>query len=138
MSDVHPVCARFHAAIELIGARWSGAVLQALFTGSHRFADIRAAIPDVSDVMLTRRLRELEAAGLVERRVIAASPVHVEYHLTQMGHEAGPVLDAVIAWSHKWIPLPAGATDDTASHPGAPEAAAASHGTGRSGGSEVQ
>lgn len=138
MSDVHPVCARFHAAIELIGARWSGAVLQALFTGSHRFADIRAAIPDVSDVMLTRRLRELEAAGLVERRVIGASPVHVEYHLTQMGREAGPVLDAVIAWSHKWIPLPAGATDDTTSHPGAAKAAAAARATGRPGGEEVR
>jgi DNA-binding HxlR family transcriptional regulator len=138
MSDVHPVCVRFHAAIELIGARWSGAVLQALFTGSHRFADIRAAIPGVSDMMLTRRLRELEAAGLVERRVVPLSPVHVEYHLTQMGREAGPVLEAVIAWSHKWIPLLADATDDTTSHPGAPEAPAASHGTGRSGGSVVQ
>ena len=84
----------------------AGAVLQALFTGSHRFADIRAAIPGVSDIMLTRRLRELEAAGLVERRVIAASPVHVEYHLTQMGREARPVLDAVIAWSHEWITAP--------------------------------
>src|SRR6266566_4284182 len=94
MSDVHPVCARFHAAIELIGAKWSGAVLQALFTGSHRFGDIRAAIPGVSDIMLTRRLRELEDAGLVERRVMPTSPVHVEYHLTQMGREAGPVLDA--------------------------------------------
>src|ERR1700733_486113 len=132
MSDVHPVCARFHAAIELIGARWSGAVLQALFTGSHRFADIRAAIPDVSDVMLTRPLRELEAAGLVERRVIAASPVHVEYPLPQMGREARPVLDAVIAWSHKWIPLPAGATDDTNSHPGTAEAAAAARAAGPS------
>jgi DNA-binding HxlR family transcriptional regulator len=138
MSDVHPVCARFHAAIELIGAKWSGAVLQALFTGSHRFADIRAAIPGVSDMMLTRRLRELEAAGLVERRVIPLSPVHVEYHLTQMGREAGPVLEAVIAWSHKWIPLPADADDDTSSHLGAPEAVAASQGTGRSGGIVVQ
>jgi DNA-binding HxlR family transcriptional regulator len=138
MSDVHPVCTRFHAAIELIGAKWSGAVLQALFTGSHRFADIRAAIPGVSDMMLTRRLRELEAGGLVERRVIPLSPVHVEYHLTQMGREAGPVLEAVIAWSHKWIPLPADATDDTASHLGGPEAVAASQGTGRSGGSVVQ
>jgi len=115
MSEVHPVCTRFHAAIELLGARWSGAVLRALFTGSHRFADIRAAIPGVSDVMLTRRLRDLEEAGLIEREVIPASPVHVEYHLTQMGREAAPVLDAVIAWSHRWIPLPPGGDD--ASHP---------------------
>jgi DNA-binding HxlR family transcriptional regulator len=92
-------------------------VLQALFTGAHRFTDIRAAIPGVSDMMLTRRLRELEDAGLVERRVIPTSPVHVEYQLTQMGREAGPVLDAIIAWSHKWIPIPADASDDAASHP---------------------
>jgi DNA-binding HxlR family transcriptional regulator len=100
-------------------------VLQALFTGAHRFADIRAAIPGVSDVMLTRRLRELEDAGLVERWVLPSSPVHVEYHLTQMGSEAGPVLDAVIEWSHKWIPVPAGATDDVASHPAVREPAQA-------------
>ncbi|MCW2936596.1 MAG: transcriptional regulator [Actinomycetia bacterium] len=116
VSEVHPVCARFHAAIELLGARWSGAILRALFTGSHRFADIRAAIPGVSDVMLTRRLRDLEDAGLIQRQVIPASPVHVEYHLTPMGQDAGPVLDAVIAWSHRWIPLPP--DGDDASHPG--------------------
>ena len=107
---------RFHAAIELIGARWSGAVLRAMFTGSRRFADIRAAIPGISDVMLTRRLRELEDAGLIQRQVIPASPVHVEYYLTEMGAETRPVLDAVIAWAHKWIPAPPG--DDDASHPG--------------------
>jgi len=139
MSDVHPVCARFHTAIELIGAKWSGAVLRALFTGSHRFAEIRAAIPGVSDIMLTRRLRELEDAGLVERRVMPTSPVHVEYHLTQMGREAGPVLDAVIGWSHKWIPLPADATDDAASHPAASVTAASpAHGNARPAGREVQ
>jgi DNA-binding HxlR family transcriptional regulator len=138
MSDVHPVCARFHAAIELIGAKWSGAVLQALFTGSHRFADLRAAIPGVSDMMLTRRLRELEEAGLVERRVMPTSPVHVEYHLTQMGREAGPVLDAVIGWSHKWIPVPAGATDDAASHPVVREPASQAHGSGRAAGQDAQ
>ena len=120
MSEVHPVCARFHAAIELLGARWAGAILRALFTGSHRFADIRAAIPGVSDVMLTRRLRELEDAGLIRRQVIPASPVHVEYHLTPMGQDAEPVLDAVIAWSHRWIAIPPD-HDDGASHPGPEE-----------------
>jgi DNA-binding HxlR family transcriptional regulator len=116
MNDVHRVCVRFHAAIELIGARWSGAILRVMFTGSHRYADIRAAIPGISDVMLTRRLRELEEAGLLRREVLATSPVQVEYHLTRMGAETEPVLDAVIAWSHRWIPLPPGA-DDKASHP---------------------
>ena len=124
MSDVHPVCARFHAAIELIGARWSGAVLRAMITGSRRFADIKAAIPGISDVMLTRRLRELEDAGLIQRQVIPASPVHVEYRLTPMGHEIGPVLDAVIAWAHNWIPAPPGADGDCASRSGEHELAA--------------
>jgi DNA-binding HxlR family transcriptional regulator len=121
MSDVHPVCARFHTAIELIGARWSGAVLRALFTGSRRFGEIKAAIPGISDVMLTRRLRELEDAGLIERQVVATSPVHVEYQLTQMGREAEPVLGAVIAWSHKWMTVPPGAVNGSASHPGGHE-----------------
>lgn len=116
MSEVHKVCVRFHTAIELLGARWTGAVLRALFTGSHRFADIKAAVPNLSDTMLTQRLRELEAAGLVERHVMASSPVRVEYELTQMGREVEPVLDAVIAWSHRWIPLPDGAVDDSARH----------------------
>jgi DNA-binding HxlR family transcriptional regulator len=138
MNEVHPVCARFHAAIELIGARWSGAVLRALFTGSHRFADIRAAIPGVSDMMLTRRLRELESGGLVERKVVPTSPVHVEYHLTQMGREAGPVLDAVIGWSHKWIPVPPGAPEDAASHPAAGEPAYQADGDGLPAGREAQ
>lgn len=117
MSDVHPVCVRFHTAIELIGARWSGAILRVMFTGSHRYADIRAAIPGISDVMLTRRLRELEDAGLLRREVLPTSPVQVEYHLTPMGEETRPVLDAVIAWSHRWIPLPPGVADDEESHP---------------------
>jgi DNA-binding HxlR family transcriptional regulator len=100
------VCGRFHAAIELIGARWTGAILRVLFTGRHRYAQIKAAVPGISDTMLAERLRRLEADGLVERRVIPSSPVQVEYHLTEKGLDLEPVLEAVIAWSHRWIPLP--------------------------------
>ena len=117
MYEVHKVCVRFHTAIELLGARWTGAVLRALFTGSHRFADIKAAVPSLSDTMLSQRLRELEAAGILERQVLPTTPVRVEYHLTQMGREVQPVLDAVIAWSHRWIPLPVDDEDDSTSHP---------------------
>jgi DNA-binding HxlR family transcriptional regulator len=56
--------------------------------------------------MLAERLRSLEADGLIERRVIPTSPVQVEYRLTDKGRDLEPVLDAVISWSHKWIPLP--------------------------------
>jgi DNA-binding HxlR family transcriptional regulator len=121
-TEVHRVCTRFHAAVELIGARWSGAVLRAMFTGAHRFADIRAAVPGVSDTMLTQRLRELEREGLLTRQVLATSPVRVEYHLTAKGAELEPVFDTLITWSHRWIPLPTGTTDPDDATPPAPPA----------------
>jgi DNA-binding HxlR family transcriptional regulator len=112
MDDAHPVCVRFHTAIELIGTRWTGAILRALFTGQHRYAQIKAAVPGLSDTMLAQRLRMMEARGLIERHVVAASPVQVEYHLTAMGRDLEPVLDTMISWAHKWIPLPEGASAD--------------------------
>jgi DNA-binding HxlR family transcriptional regulator len=66
--------------------------------------------------MLTRRLHELQEAGMVRREVLPTSPVQVEYHLTPMGRDVEPVLDAAIAWSHRWIPLPPG-SDDVSGHP---------------------
>jgi DNA-binding HxlR family transcriptional regulator len=106
-AEIHRVCTRFHTAIELIGGRWTGAILRAVFTGQHRFAHIRAAVPGLSDTMLAQRLRTLEANGLLERRVGAAGPAaQIEYHLTLKGRELGPVLDALIDWSHRWVPLP--------------------------------
>jgi DNA-binding HxlR family transcriptional regulator len=106
MSGPRPVCARYHTAVELIGARWSGAIIRALFTGQHRYAEIKEAIDGLSDTMLAQRLRQLEAQEIVERRVIPSSPVQVEYHLTEKGRELEPVVDALITWSHKWIQLP--------------------------------
>jgi DNA-binding HxlR family transcriptional regulator len=108
MTDVHVVCERYHAAIELIGARWTGAILRALFTGHRRYAQIKAAVPGLSDTMLAGRLRSMETDGLIERRVIPTSSVQVEYHLTDKGRDLEPVLEAVMSWSHKWIPLPTG------------------------------
>lgn len=100
------MCTRFHRAVELIGARWSGAILRALFTGQYRFVAIKAAIPGISDTMLAQRLRELEAASIIERRMVTTAPVLVEYHLTARGRELAPVMDALLAWSHRWIELP--------------------------------
>lgn len=112
MTEVHAVCVRFHTAIELIGTRWTGAVLRAMFTGQHRYGEIKAAIPGVSDTMLAQRLRAMQEQGLIERRVLPTTPVQVEYHLTEMGLALEPVLDAVIAWSHDWIPVPDGSDAD--------------------------
>lgn len=99
----HSVCSRFHRAVELIGGRWSGAILQAILAGKHRYADIKAAIPGISDTMLAQRLRELEAEGLLQRQVIPTSPVRVEYYPTEKGQALGPVLHAIGAWAEAWI-----------------------------------
>ena len=78
---VHPpeLCARFHRASELIGRRWTGAIIFVLMASRCRFATLRAAIPDITDRMLSERLSELEHEGIVERTVVPETPVRVEY-----------------------------------------------------------
>jgi DNA-binding HxlR family transcriptional regulator len=98
------LCPRFHKAIELVGSRWSGAVLQVLLAGRARFTDVRGMIPQISDRMLSERLRELETEGLVARHVIPESPVRVEYELTQKGRELQASLVAVARWAERWLP----------------------------------
>jgi DNA-binding HxlR family transcriptional regulator len=73
-----------------------------------RFSDLAAAIPGLSDRMLSERLKELEAEGVIERRVIPETPVRVEYRLTARGEALGSVLDAVLDWAHAWLALPEG------------------------------
>src|SRR6266852_3344703 len=92
------LCVRFHRAVELIGGRWTGAVIQLLFNGRMRFAELRAAIPEISDRMLSERLRELEGEGVVRRHVIPETPVRVEYDLTEKGRALEQALAAVGKW----------------------------------------
>jgi DNA-binding HxlR family transcriptional regulator len=95
-------CPAFHAAIELIGKRWNGLVLQAMLGGCQRYSQIRAEIPDITDAMLSQRLRELEDAGLVERDVVEARPVEIRYGLTEVGRRLAPVIDAIAEWGADW------------------------------------
>jgi DNA-binding HxlR family transcriptional regulator len=106
--DTGAFCAYFHRAVELIGRRWTGAILRALLSGADRFGDIATAIPGLSDRMLSQRLKELEAEGIVVRTVTPEMPVRIEYHLTPKGRALGSVLDAVAAWAHDWLVEPAG------------------------------
>jgi DNA-binding HxlR family transcriptional regulator len=98
------LCPRFHKAIELIGSRWTGAVLRLLMNGRARFAELRDAIPDISDRMLSERLRILEEEGLIERHVLPDPPIKVEYELTQKGRELNASLAAIGNWAEKWLP----------------------------------
>jgi DNA-binding HxlR family transcriptional regulator len=100
----HPpeLCTRFHRASELIGRRWTGAIIFVLLKSRCRFATLRDAIPEITDRMLSDRLQELEAEGIVERTVIPDTPVRVEYALTKKGRALAPAMDAIVEWAHKW------------------------------------
>jgi len=104
-TSVSQVCSRFHRAIELIGSRWTGAILQTLLQGRNRYGAIKAAIPDLTDRMLSERLRSLEAENLVLRIVVPESPVRVEYELTPKGRELQDALKEIGTWAERWIPL---------------------------------
>jgi DNA-binding HxlR family transcriptional regulator len=97
------LCVRFHKAVELIGSRWTGAVIQLLLNGRMRFAELRGGIPEISDRMLSERLRELEAEGIVARIVVPETPVRVEYELTEKGRALEHALAAVGRWAERWI-----------------------------------
>src|SRR5262245_42331271 len=101
------LCLRFHRASELIGRRWTGAIIFVLIKTRCRFATLRDAIPDITDRMLSERLQELEEEGIVERTVVPETPVRVEYALTRKGRELGAAVKAITDWAHDWIELPA-------------------------------
>ena len=111
------VCARFHEAVELIGARWTGAILQVLMQGPVRYADLRAAVPEISDRMLCERLRALEEADIVVRSVSADPPVRVDYELSDKGRALEPALNAIGRWAERWVTVrpqaPAGRRQST-------------------------
>jgi DNA-binding HxlR family transcriptional regulator len=96
------VCPQFHEAIELIGKRWTGAIVCALTERPMRYGELRKAVPGLSDRLLSQRLRELEDEGLVEREVEAATPVRVTYSLTPVGEELGPSIRELKAWAKRW------------------------------------
>ena len=96
------VCPEFHAAVELIGRRWTGAILWALAERPHFFADLVQAVPGLSDRLLSARLRELEAEGLVERSVHDGTPARVSYALTEKGRTLAPALHELRSWARRW------------------------------------
>src|SRR5437667_1132799 len=96
------LCARFHRASELIGRRWTGAIIFVLLRSRCRYATLRDAIPDITDRMLSERLQELEQEGIVDRTVVPEAPVRVEYALTRKGRALAGPIDAISDWAHKW------------------------------------
>lgn len=91
-------CPHFHRAIELIGRRWTGAILQSMLGGQTRFSDIRDSVPGLSDRLLNERLKELDDVGVVRR---CSETREVHYYLTDVGQQIESVLESVGEWAQK-------------------------------------
>src|SRR6202521_5575423 len=96
-------CPLYHEAVELVGRRWTGAILRVLMDGPLRFSEIAQAVPELSDRLLSERMKELEARGIVERTVISGPPLRVEYSLSQMGRALEPALSELQRWARRWL-----------------------------------
>ncbi len=103
-SSLSPFCPRFHHAVELVGRRWTGAILRAMLAGHVRFSDIAATVPGLSDRLLSERLKELVAEGLIER-IADDETARVEYRLTEKGRELTPVIECLSEWAERWLPI---------------------------------
>jgi DNA-binding HxlR family transcriptional regulator len=97
------MCPKFEGAISILGKRWTGLILHVLLRGPARFKEIREIVPQMSDKMLSERLKELEEQGVIERKVYPEIPVRIEYHLTEKGKDLRSVIESIESWSHKWM-----------------------------------
>jgi DNA-binding HxlR family transcriptional regulator len=104
-----PICEHFELAAEIIGRRWNPQILRILLLGPARDRDLKAAIPSISDHLLSQRLKELETQGILTRSVEEAGPVRVEYALTDRGAGLQPAIEALAAWAERFArPAPRG------------------------------
>jgi DNA-binding HxlR family transcriptional regulator len=98
-------CPLLHEAVELVGKRWTGAIVYVLLERRQpmRFSQIAGAVPQLSDRLLSERMKELEARGIVERHVSDEAPVRVEYELTTMGRDLAPALSELQRWARRYL-----------------------------------
>jgi len=107
LTTVHQIddelCRRHLAtSVELVGKRWSSAILLAISQGATRFSEITASVTGLSDRLLAQRAKELEQAGLIHREVIATTPVQVRYSLTERGADLLGALQPLAHWGERW------------------------------------
>jgi DNA-binding HxlR family transcriptional regulator len=94
-------CPYYHEAVELIGRRWTGAIVAVLLEEGRplRFSEIAQSVPDLSDRLLTQRMRELEERGLIRKRDDGT------YALTDMGRDLEPAVEALQGWGQRWLTI---------------------------------
>ena len=97
-------CPYYHQAVELIGRRWTGAIVGVLLhERTLRFGEIADAVPQLSDRLLSERMKELEARGIVRRTEHPGRTVRVEYELTEMGRALAPAVRELERWGQRWL-----------------------------------
>lgn len=104
--DLQNLCPRFEKALEILSKRWTAMIVFQLLSGPQRFACIERSLPNLSGKVLSERLKELEAEGILQRDVYPETPVRIEYKLTQKGYALAPLFDNIYNWSSNWIQLP--------------------------------
>ena len=97
-----PICEHFQRAAEIVGRRWNPQLIRVLLAGPSRYRDLKAAIPAISDHLLSARLKELEAADIVTRSVDPGPPVRVEYVLTDAGAGLSEVIESLGDWAERF------------------------------------
>ena len=98
-----PYCPRYHRAMDILGGRWTNEIVRALLGGATRFSEVTAAVPGLSDRLLSERLKTLEAEGVLTRTVVPDKPVRVEYQLTPKGRDLAAVVQALATWAETWV-----------------------------------
>ncbi|WP_202078409.1 winged helix-turn-helix transcriptional regulator [Caldalkalibacillus salinus] len=101
--DLSQMCPKYESAVEILGKKWTGLIVRVLLGGPKRFKEIKEQIPDMSDRILTERMKELENNQLLKRHVYPETPVLIEYELTEKGRDLEPVIAAIQDWGEKWM-----------------------------------
>jgi DNA-binding HxlR family transcriptional regulator len=101
--DYSKMCPKYESAAEMLGKKWTGLIIRVLLGGPKRFKDIKEQIPEMSDKMLTDRMKELEAGGILTRTVYPEMPVRIEYELTAKGRNLEEVILSIQNWGENWM-----------------------------------
>lgn len=100
--DFSQMCPKYEQAVEILGKKWTGLIIRVLMGGPKRFKEIKEQIPEMSDKMLTDRMKELESAELIVRNVYPEMPVRIEYSLSDKGRSLQPVIESIQSWGESW------------------------------------
>jgi DNA-binding HxlR family transcriptional regulator len=101
--DYSKMCPKYESATEMLGKKWTGLIIRVMLGGPKRFKEIKEQIPDMSDKMLTDRMKELESLGILTRTVYPEMPVRIEYELTEKGRNLEEVIESIQNWGESWL-----------------------------------